>query len=249
MPEISSFLGDIKIEKIRRMSSQCLAKCLELIIARVPGRLIVMSLQDCEHMSAVTDRGGLHRFRDLLWMFTVCLDSFEFLINLTIFQLRPDCCSAVVVQEKLGDDLILTVIVPHQGIVTSSIATQNASGCRVAQQVWRIWNEAHGISLVDGLPVIEAPRRRFRDGSALCSNYARLFSMRLFAVFGHVGGLFSVHSLFFGLPVCIEVGQTFIFYQVCRRALETGEWPSITRQVYITLYTLFFLNSRDLGRF
>ena len=72
MPEISSFLVDIKIEKIRRMSSQCLAKCLDLITARVPGRLIVMSLQDCEHISAFTDRGGLHRFRDLLWMFTVC---------------------------------------------------------------------------------------------------------------------------------------------------------------------------------
>ena len=49
--------------------------------------------------------------------------------------------------------------------------------------------------------------------------------------YGHIGGLFLIHSLLFAQPVFIEVGQTFAFYQVCVRALEVNKWPFLACEV------------------
>ena len=69
---------------------------------------------------------------------------------------------------------MFTVIVPNQAIVapTTCGLRRRASGVPIAQKVWRLWNEAQFPSLIirEGLPVVEAPRTRFRDGKALVAH-------------------------------------------------------------------------------
>ena len=104
----------------------------------------------------------------------------------------------------------------------------------------------HNISVTEDLasmendPFRECWRRSFCDSTSSGQVYRWFvtrfdcFASRInfFLAFGNVGALFSVYSLLCYLPVWIEVGQTNVFFQVCRRALQSRDWPSISIQVY-----------------
>jgi hypothetical protein len=70
-PEVLSFLADVKSVKVEKMPLESVSMCLELILRKIPGRFIVMSLQDCAQVAGFGENSGLRRFRNFLWMFTV----------------------------------------------------------------------------------------------------------------------------------------------------------------------------------
>jgi len=94
-------------------------------------------------------------------------------------QQPPECCSAVIVQEVKGDHLEFTVILPNEAIIAISSCGHRGqdSGVRVAQRVWRLWNEAHSQIIREGLALIEAPRIRFCDGMRVLSKQM-IFDLR-----------------------------------------------------------------------
>jgi hypothetical protein len=68
---VLSFLADVKSVKVEKMPLESVSMCLELILRKIPGRFIVMSLQDCVQVAGFGENIGLRRCRNFLWMFTV----------------------------------------------------------------------------------------------------------------------------------------------------------------------------------
>jgi len=70
--EVLAFLADVKFVNVEKLRSASVTRCLQLMIEKIPGRFIVMSLQDCAQFAGSAETGGLRRCRNFMWMLTVC---------------------------------------------------------------------------------------------------------------------------------------------------------------------------------